>query len=341
MNSYSIHLPSKRTSNRLFGIRGLTATVLALALSACGGSSSGDAANDVNVVPAAETPSIEAPDTDSQFFMLEEIESPVDEVSATGIEERSGVTIIFPAGTTLEEHESPFLAVAPLFQIASRPSTTGDVTVELLQFNDNVRLTTIADFYELPLDVCSIRDLNPVVSNEEEEDTNDSFTLVSGGENLVLTSAGGTWASVPYSVIDEQYFGNNILPAAIPSDLSLSLSGDVFPALSVPLSVPTAPQRLSPGIREAVSTASEYRWIPDDDSSTIRISFLSYLNGVFQGFPINCVVEDDGEFALPADILAEVERLSGELIVRYIRTNRQVVFQNDVAIFSAVGIADD
>ncbi len=249
--------------------------------------------------------------------------------------ERVGLTVTYPTGTMLEEHMSPWLAYVDLFQIASRPDTTGDILTELVQYDEDFSFAEHADFYENRVDVCNIKDLDAPDSGGSDN------PMVSGGENLLLSSAGSTWVTVPYSVNDANYNGDDIFPAAVPSDLSLTLPGDVFPALSLKLKVPSVPVRLSPVVGDEITTASEYRWVPSSDSSQMRISFLSYLGDDFQGFPITCFVEDDGEFALPAVALAEVERRAGELRIRYTRDTRRLTFQNGVAVFSAVSIADD
>ena len=263
-------------------------------------------------------------------------DSSIDNSLLAEIEERGGLTATYPSGTTLAEHQSPWLAYVSLFQIAARPDTTGDITTELVQYDEDFAFADHVDFYENRVDVCNIDDLDAPGGSDGSGNP-----MVSGGENLLLSSAGNTWLSVPYSTTDASYLGDNVFPAAVPADLSLSLPGDVFPALSLALNVPAAPERLSPVTGDAITTASEYRWVPSSNSSQMRITFLSFVGEDFQGFPITCFVQDDGEFELPANALAEVERRAGELSVRYTRDTRRLDFQDGVAVFSVVSIADD
>ena len=164
--------------------------------------------------------------------------------------------------------------------------------MELVEYDEDFPFTGHVDFYTNIQDECIIRDLDA----EGGDGGGNSNTLVSGGETLSLFSAGSTFASVPFTEADGRYLGDNILPAALPQDLTLSVPGDIFPEGTLALTVPSVPQRLSPAIGDEITTSSLYFWVPDSNSSQMRIDFLSFVDGEFQGFPMTCFVQDDGEF---------------------------------------------
>ena len=292
-------------------------------------------------IPDVVFPEIVIPSDDMPDVVFTPDDTQVEEDMPNSIvEQRIGLTVIYPSDTVLEELSSPFLAVSSVFQIAEAPDTTGDLSVGLFQYDEDFPFIDHVDFYENSQDVCFVNS-DDTDENGEEGDGGTGPTLVSGGDNVLLTSAGNTFASVPFSEEFGDYFGDDILPMALPTDLILSVPGDVFPMGSIALNVPQVPQRLSPIVGDEITRLSEYRWVPDSNSSQIRLSFLSVVDGEFDGFPFTCFVEDDGEFQLPENVLAEIDQRPGELIVRYIRDLRILRFFNDnVAVQSSVSLGD-
>ena len=270
-----------------------------------------------------------------------------DDGSGPRTDERSALAVRLPAGAVSSELDSPWLADIDLFQIAPRPDTTGDVTVELVRHEDSVDFDAHVESYERDLDVCFIRDIDVDDGVEDGADggqSGDGKRNVSGGDVLTLSSAGGTWLDVPFSIVNAAYEGDDVFPGPMPADLSLSLPGAVFPAVdALALPVPSVPERLSPLVGEPITPASEYRWVSGDGApgTSVRLSFRSYVDGDFRGFPISCRVVDDGEFALPEEVLAEVSRRQGELNVRFTREVRRLEYRDGAALFQVVSIADD
>ena len=356
MNKINFSLFTETANIRLLSARGVIAVTLALALSACGGSSDDDTSI-IDLIngnlPSGNVPPTEAPPSEDDPPMetsneepsgsetpeseMPEPEMPESDSNIVQLrEQRTGLTIGYPGDTSLEELSSPFLAFVEVFQIAESPSTTGDIRVELVEYDEDFPFTDHVDFYTNIQDECIIRDLDAAGG----DGGGNSNTLVSGGETISLFSAGSTFASVPFTEADGRYFGDNILPAALPQDLSLSVPGDIFPEGTLALNVPSVPQRLSPAIGDEITTSSLYFWVPDN-SNQMRIEFLSFVDGEFQGFPMTCFVQDDGEFELPENALAEVESRPGELVVRYVRDTRELFFRNGVATFAAVSLGDN
>ncbi len=289
--------PTSRSCSSRAGVPLLSA--FTLALGACGGSGSGSDNGDDRIVS-----------------------------------ERPGVRIVHPADTTIEELSSRWLAVLGIFQVVPLASTTGDISLRLIDYDEDFDFSIHADFYVLDLDVCDIDD-------GENGGGGGSSDGVSGGSNLVLSSQGSTWATIPYDAAEARYIGDNVLPALPPDDLSYTLPGEMFPAVNdVPIVSPVPPVRVSPVIGTPITSQTEYRWEADASGTSMQIVFIHFIDGEFQGFPVTCTVEDDGFFELPADAIAALGALEGELGVRYERAYRQVEFRDGIAVFQRVELAD-
>ena len=254
----------------------------------------------------------------------------------------------FPVDADPDALTSPWLAVIDVFQNASVPSETGEVSVNLVRYTPELAFRTHVDFYaEEELDTCTIDE--PDTGDEGGEDEIDpSKRSVNGGDALTLSSAGGTWISVPYSRERTGYFydpdeeGFSGFSGPVPDDLTLSLPGAEFPAVdALPIGIPDAPLRLSPPIDEAIGPATEYRWTPGDDGAIVRVVFKHFVDGDFQGFPVSCQARDDGAFELPENALEALAALPGETTVRYSRELERVEFRDGIALFQSVDIVDD
>ena len=258
-----------------------------------------------------------------------------------GRDDRPGLAVRFPGDRNPDALSSPWLAIVNVFQIAPRPESTGGLYVRLLRYDDGLAFFDHADFYTGELDTCDIRFPEESADGDGDGDGNRP-PRVSGGEAVTLSSAGAPWASVPFSPESGEYDGDDVFPAAMPDDLTLSLPGAAFPAIdALPLFVPDAPERLSPNFDETVTGATEYRWVPGDDGAFVQIVFLRFVDGAFAGFPISCDVVDDGAFELPDDAVAALAAMPGTTTVRYTRRLRRIDFRDGVAVLRRVTIADD
>ena len=260
-----------------------------------------------------------------------------------GRDDRPDLAVRFPGDRSPDALSSPWLAIVNVFQIAPRPESTGGLYVRLLRYDDGLAFLDHADFYTGELDTCDIRFPEESADGDGDGDGNRP-PRVSGGEAVTLSSAGAPWASVPFSPESGEYDGDNVFPAAMPDDLTLSLPGAAFPAIdALPLFVPDAPERLSPNFDETVTDATEYRWVPGggDDGAFVRIVFLRFVDGAFAGFPISCDVVDDGAFELPEDAVATLATMPGTATVRYARRLRRIDFRDGIAVLRRVTIADD
>ena len=326
-------------------LRAPHATVLAatLSLAACGGGSSGGPDTGAPDIGDAVGPPAGADDDPAG------VGRPGDggpEV-LPGRDDRAGLLVRFPAGREPGTLSSLWSADVEIFQIARRPDTTGDIEVALalsalplgFSFEESIAHRTPR------LDFCQTRDLDaPVDDGGDASGGDDDGLDVFGGDALTLTSAGGTWLSVPFDPVESLYVADNAFPGPAPDDLALSIPGSPFPAIdAVPLGVPAAPERLSPSFGEQVTAATEYRWAGarEGDGTIMRIVFLNDVGDEFRGFPARCIVRDDGAFELPADVFATLAPLPGRTTVRYVRERRLLEFRDDVVVFQSASIADD
>lgn len=73
----------------------------------------------------------------------------------------------------------------------------------------------------------------------------------------------------------------------------------------------------------------------------MEIVFKHCIDGEFQVFfAVGCSVVDDGEYMLPADVIAALEALPGDIEVRYERVIRRLEFRDDVAFFHNIEVVD-
>ena len=133
-----------------------------------------------------------------------------------------------------------------------------------------------------------------------------NFNFVSAGESFTLSGEAGTYATVTLS--DSRF---DIAPFPVPAALTLDIPGAQFPAFA-DVAVPTvvAVQNFQPGNNETVQADSVISWTPTGlEDHVINLEAFDIVASD-KVVDLRCLVADDGEFSLPADI---VETLNGSL----------------------------
>jgi len=140
-------------------------------------------------------------------------------------------------------------------------------------------------------------------------------TSVSAGESVVLTSPGGTYATLAeqpgagfllYDLPNMQMF----MAGPVPDGLSVDVPGSgEFPAFSqVQVPEVTTLTGVDIGDAEGISASTRFSWdAADDPSGMIRI-FATTAGGFFleDGVTVTCTVPDTGSFTFPSTTQVEL-----------------------------------
>ena len=209
-------------------------------------------------------------------------------------------------------------------------SFVGFVSVEVEEENDTFETELAAAFFQF--DDTTLTDsffealdsqLNggDVCFVTEEDDDDDILDLdfgfgigktVSAGETMTFTSPFGTYATLERQTLNNPSLGTLIayttplgeaLPDLPPAGLTIDIPGDVFPAFSN-VAVPDLPAPLtdfSPPLTGAVDAFTVFSWTPSGVTGAgVTLELVSETES------INCLLDDDGNFTLPASITQQV-----------------------------------
>ena len=253
-------------------------------------------------------------------------------------EDRDGLAVELPDGAT-GDTASPWLVFVDFFANASR-TDFGNARASLSRYPDPVPFDVHVDFYDRDyigeLDTCVVRDLDAAGGGGGGGEGDPRH--VSGGESLTISTADGSSFGELARVEppgDVLYRADGTLPGPLPAGATLSIPGDVFPAVEAyPLLVPAPPERLSPLEGEGLSTTSEYRWVPVGGPVYVKLDFLAdAADGSFRGFPVTCYVRDDGEFELTDEAVEALVRSADRISLRYSRVASRVELSDGVVFF--------
>jgi len=247
---------------------------------------------------------------------------------------------------TNKDATSGWLVNARMFRLNSDLADTGDATIDLVKYNDDFRVSRHVEFYTDELDTCEINDPDaPSTDTGNGGGDGNVPPTVSGGLAVVINTPSGPWFTLTRTIQDGQsiYTADNELPGELlPAGATLSIPGDVFPTVAAhPLFEPVAPDRLLPDEDLPVTADSAYSWIPTDDKNYMRITLQAYnADNEFVGFVVNCDVEDDGSFTMPADVINFISTTPYRLQARYARTYNRLDFVNGIVIRQRSRIAE-
>ncbi len=257
-------------------------------------------------------------------------------------DDRTGLIVTGLDGLSAEDVVSPWLAVTRVFRSLSDPDHRGDSEIELVRYADDFPVAAHREYLDLPIDHCRAGMEN---ADRETVDENPPPPTVSGGATVVFNTPSGPWFTFQAARNTDQqivYSSQNRLPAAFPEDITLSIPGSLFPTVSAhPLYEPQPVERLSPETQQTVTADSRLQWVAGQGNTLIRIDWLAFDdNDVFTGFPLTCLVKDDGEFALDSAARSALTDRASRLAVRYSRIYARLDVINGVVLYQEVEIAE-
>lgn len=141
----------------------------------------------------------------------------------------------------------------------------------------------------------------------------EDFDYISAGESIFINSAGGSYAMLSREIDDEDdtifYFmevGSALIGPA-PSNLSVSIPGDIFPAFST-VAIPNVAELefSSPMDGELITPSTQFVWNAGSSNNSYVNLSATYIDDALTEVTVDCLVIDDGEFSLPAATQAEL-----------------------------------
>lgn len=163
----------------------------------------------------------------------------------------------------------------------------------------------VSNFLNRPGDSCVVKQTGSatqIISNQVE----DGFRTISAGEVVTMFEEGEEFK---YSELGHRGLADegryiSYMDMAFPSPEALNVSavGEAFSAFSLTLDKPATTTGLSIVNGQPVALGATIRWNASEVGDTMLNLVLEETNDSFATFVIDCMVIDDGEFTLPADM---------------------------------------
>jgi len=169
------------------------------------------------------------------------------------------------------------------------------------------------------LDSCSNMPAQAVQPTKTDSliDIDTTISVSSRSGALITLEKHATGATMVYASTDRW------LDDPLPDDAILTLSGNELFSVLDPVVVPALPglQWLEPESGFMQTASAPLRWEPsDDERSTIKLHLSRvqrHSDGRLSAIDVYCVVSDDGEFVLPADMQDRLEQSADSMLIVY------------------------
>ncbi len=257
-------------------------------------------------------------------------------------DDRTGLIVTGLDGLSPMDVVSPWLVVARVFRSLSDPANGADGEVELARYADDYPVSAHLDYLDLPVDSC--RSWQGPGTGADADD-NQPPPAISGGTTIILNTPSGPWHRLDAAIASEQeviYQSAGGLPGALPDEVSLSIPGSSFPTVAAyRLHEPEPVQRLLPYPDQAVSGDTRLQWVRGLNNTLIKIDWLAFdENDEFAGFPVSCLVRDDGAFLPDMETRIFLGQIRQRLEVRYSRIYARLDVINGIVFHQNVEIAE-
>ncbi len=168
----------------------------------------------------------------------------------------------------------------------------------------------IQNFYAPTSDTCQV---TSGITNELDTTQFNGFeqqiALISSGETLVISSDAGTFATLnsvqgPSGPV---YQTNVALNVDLPGGLTADVVGDEFPAFSgAPIADVPALQVFNPPAGQDLTAFDVFNWNTNEDSLSVVEFYTGGIGANGEPIVIGCTAVDDGSFAFPDSVRAEM-----------------------------------
>ena len=210
------------------------------------------------------------------------------------------------------------------------------------EFSETLTEQEVRDSYMPPADICIVTlaaDENATEATDEFLILDQTATLVSAGESLVLTDDNGTYATLQQTtgLSGPVYQPETELSQSAGANLSIDIPGDQFAAFPG-IAVPPVPafQVVSPANGENVSVDTFFQWVPNDvPGSVIELYTSGFSTASNEAIFISCALVDDGLFGFPEDIQAQMSPGYDDDWTSLLRIAYNVAADGDAMVFVA------
>ncbi len=199
----------------------------------------------------------------------------------------------------------------------------------------------IESYFAPSIDTCEV-----TKSDGANNNPNSSFNiydrptqLISAGETVIVSSAGGTYATLNRELNDSgPYYETNVrLTGSAPNGLSVGIPGEQFPQFeNIDIADVPALNVTNPTVTEDVTASTEFRWTPNDVfRSVIEINTSGPGATNNEVINVNCTVVDDGAFSFPLFVRNEMGENFIDNWSSYLRITYNVVQSDNAIVFTA------
>ena len=222
-------------------------------------------------------------------------------------------------------------------------STETDFSRLLLgRLDRSLTAAEIEQWYAPSTDVCEVN----VVDNSGNSTVPDFYVfdqqlaLISGGENVILSSDAGTYATLSRANGESPFYKTDVaLLGDAPANLSLDIPGDEFPAFSnVEIGNVTEFQINNPLEGQIVTPNTDFNWVANNVPRSVVEIYVGGTGINNQPIEIGCTIVDDGSFNFPAAVRAEMGDDFTSDWSAYLRIIYKVAQNGNAIVFTANSI---
>lgn len=209
------------------------------------------------------------------------------------------------------------------------------------QYSENISVDLLkkvmikVDTNSLTIPFCTVQPVGapeggPFIPDEIEVQT------VSAGDNLVLTSPSGTFATIDKiesGILSPSYAVTTADLPFYPASTQLSIPGDVFPAMDVPL--PTVDKLESAIFSEERPTrvTEEFTWTPSaDENAIVQLSFADDPQENW----ITCYSPDSGTFVFPENVISQFNADQPMLMLNMARQKTTIHYTDNAMLITSI-----
>ena len=200
-------------------------------------------------------------------------------------------------------------------------------------------------------DSCSLTEIEFESDQTLFDNLQDSFELISAGDQITLTSTAGTYGSLDKIEFPENEVGYTSLSDLTfpsPVELTFDIPGDEFPSSTVFTVKPQPIEDFSILPNSEILGSETLFWVPSSQEETL-VSIQLIDDNPSPRYTAECLLIDDGEFEFPTSLQTDITGITGEQsgaillnVSRVLVSFSNVGLTEDVVIYSrSVGLADN
>ena len=200
-----------------------------------------------------------------------------------------------------------------------------NATGSFIRYTSAIAGNLFEPVYTPQLDSCTVQTIDASNSNTDFPDINANVVpeIVSAGEVIPLTSSAGSYIQLSRESVFGFLFYSpepDTVPGPIPSQLTLDIPGDVFPAfanVNMPVVQPLITS--SPTQGQPITPTTSFTWTAGSNSDAYIAISATTIDATGASTVVECEATDDGEFSFPAQTQTEMGASFTSTIADYVR----------------------